>query len=121
MSSGNSEKKQKEKEKEKENQKEEDEREKKLYELQRSIVMLRRRQYNNDADKKKLRNQFIDYNSNSLKNEIDDISEYINKIVIIQKWWNNYRKKNEMKNKINKLEEKLKCFVNKRIFNELKK
>ena len=102
-------------------EKEENEREKKLYELQRSIVMLRRRQYNNDADKKKLRNQFIDYNSNSLKNEIDDISEYINKIVIIQKWWNNYRKKNEMKNKINKLEEKLKCFVDKRIFNELKK
>ena len=102
-------------------EKEENEKEKKLYELQRSIVMLRRRQYNNDADKKKLRNQFIDYNSSSLKNEIDDISEYINKIVIIQKWWNNYRKKSEMKNKIYKLEKKLKCFVDKRIFNELKK
>ena len=102
-------------------EKEENEREKKLYELQRSIVMLRRRQYNLDADKKKLRNQFIDYNSNSYKNEIDDISEYINKIVLIQKWWNSFSKKNEMENKINKFIKKLRTFVRKSVLNILKK
>ena len=78
-------------------EKAENDREKKLYELQRAIVMLRRRQYNKDADKKKLRNQFIDYNSNSLKNEIDDISEYINKIVIIQKLKMNQKKYQKIK------------------------
>ena len=101
-------------------EKEENERGKKLYNLQRSIVMLRRKQYNIAADKKKLRNQFIDYNSNSYKNEIDDISEYINKIVLIQKWWNNFSKKNEMKNKINKFGKKLRCFVGEIILNKLK-
>ena len=77
------------------------EREKKLYELQRSIVMLRRKQYNKSSNAKKHRNQFINYNSNSLKDEVDDINDYINKIVIIQKWWGNFSKKNETKNKIN--------------------
>ena len=102
-------------------QKEESEREKKLYELQRSIVMLRRKQYNKISDKKRHKNQFIDYNSNSLKNEGDDMSDYINKIVLIQKWWNNYSKKKEMKNKLNQFEEILNGFINKRFFSELKK
>ena len=102
-------------------QKEENEREKKLYELQRSIVMLRRKQYNKISEIKRHKNQFIDYNSNSLKNEDDDMNEYINKIVVIQKWWNNHRKKKEMKNKLYQLEETLNNFFNKRFFNELKK
>ena len=101
--------------------KEESEREKKLYELQRSIVMLRRKQYNKISDRKRHKNQFIDYNSNSLKNEADDMSDYINKIILIQKWWNNHSKKKEMKNKLNRFEEILNDFINKRFFSELKK
>jgi hypothetical protein len=101
-------------------QNEENEREKKLYELQRSIVMLRRKQYNKSSNAKKHRNQFINYNSNSLKDEVDDINDYINKIVIIQKWWGNFSKKNETKNKITKLEKKLRYFVSRKIINELK-
>ena len=101
-------------------QNEENEREKKLYELQRSIVMLRRKQYNKSSNAKKHRNQFINYNSNSLKDEVDDINDYINKIVIIQKWWGNFSKKNETKNKITKLEKKLRYYVSRKIINELK-
>ena len=100
---------------------EENEKEKKLYELQRSIVMLRRKQYNISTDQRKLRNQFIKYNSNSLKNTMEDISEYINKIVLIQKWWNNLSKKNDIKNKINIFQTKLRNYVNGIIFKELKK
>ena len=102
-------------------EKEENEREKKLYELQRSIVMLRRKQYNKASDIKKLRNQFIDYSSNSLKNEMDDISDYINKIVVIQKWWNNYGKKNEIEKNLVNLEKVLKNIVGKNTFKELRK
>ena len=96
---------------------EEKERGKKLYELQRSIVALRRKQYNNSTDKRKSRNQFIEYNSKSFKNTIEDMSEYINKIIIIQKWWNNLRKKD----KINIFQVKVKRFINRIIFKELKK
>ena len=101
-------------------EKEENEKEKLLYELQRSIVMLRRKQYNKAADKKKLRNQCIDYSSNSFKNEKEDLSEYINKMVLIQKWWNNYSKKNEMKNFLIKLENIIRYSVNKNVFDIFK-
>ena len=102
-------------------QKENNEKSKKLYELQRSIVTLRRKQFNKATEKKKQRNQFVDYNSNTFKNETDDISDYINKIILIQKWWNIYSKKKEMENKLNKFKEKIKNFLNKMIFSEFKK
>ena len=99
----------------------ENEIEKKLFELQRSIVMLRRRQYNKNNQIRKGRNQFIDYNTNSYINEADDISEYINKIVLIQKWWLNYSKANLTKIKMIKFEKKIKSFINKIVIKELKK
>ena len=92
----------------------------KLYELQRSIVMLRRKQFNKVIDKKKHRNQYVDYNSNIFKNEADDISDYINKIILIQKWWNNYCKRKEVENKLNVFKERIKYFVNKIFFREFK-
>ena len=92
----------------------------KLYELQRSIVMLRRKQFNKVIDKKKHRNQYVDYNSNIFKNEADDISDYINKIIFIQKWWNNYCKRKEVENKLNIFKERIKYFVNKIFFREFK-
>ena len=94
----------------------ENDRGKKLYELQRSIVAIRRKRYNNSTDKRKSRNQFIKYNSKSFKNTIEDMSEYINKIVLIQKWWNNLRKKNKIEDKINIFEVKVRNFVNRIIF-----
>ena len=102
-------------------QKENNEKTKKLYELQRSIVMLRRKQFNKATEKKKLKNQFVDYNSNIFKNEADDISDYVNKIILIQNWWNNYCKRKEIKNKLNIFKERIKYFVNKIIFSEFKK
>ena len=102
-------------------QKENSEKTKKLYELQRSIVMLRRKQFNKVTEKKKMRNQFVDYNSNNFKNEADDISDYVNKIILIQKWWNNYCKRKEIKNKLNVFKERIKYFVNKIFFREFKK
>ena len=102
-------------------QKENNEKAKKLYELQRSIVMLRRKQFNKTTEKKKLRNQFVDYNSNIFKNEADDISDYVNKIILIQKWWNNYCKIKEIKNKLDVFKEKIKYFVYKIFFREFKR
>ena len=102
-------------------QKENNEKTKKLYELQRSIVMLRRKQFNKATEKKKLKNQFVDYNSNIFKNEADDISDYVNKIILIQNWWNNYCKRKENKNKLNIFKERIKYFVNKIIFFKFKK
>ena len=83
--------------------------------------MLRKKQYNKAKEKKKHRKQFVDYSSNSYKNEADDISDYVNKIVFIQKWWSDYIRKKELKRKINEFKEKIKYFVNKMSFNEIKK
>ena len=102
-------------------EKENNDKKKNLYELQRSIVMLRRKQFNKATEKKKHKNQFVDYSSNSYKNEADDISDYVNKIVFIQKWWSDYIRKKELKRKINEFKEKIKYFVNKMSFNEIKK
>ena len=87
---------------------EEIEEKKNLYELQRSIVMSRRFQYN--KDKNKWKNKYYGEEENDI----------FKKIILIQKWWKNYLKKNETSRKMKKFEKKIKNFNNKFVFNQLK-
>ena len=54
---------------------------KNLHELQRSIVMIRRRQYDNSKDKKDKKKNSIDNTDNN------EIIDYLNKVKLIQRWW----------------------------------
>ena len=95
---------------------EKDEKEgKNLYELQRSIVMFRRRQYNDHYEKKPNRNKnrdniFNDLYDLNISNKKEINKSYINKILLIQKWWRNIllqRYLEEYNNNVNEFEKKL--------------
>ena len=88
--------------KKKDKNKENDEETKNLYELQRSIVMSRRFQYNKGKNK--------------WKNNEDD---FYKKIILIQRWWKDLIKINN-NYKIEDLNKKLKNFANKNTFYQLK-
>ena len=100
-----------------ENNNENTEEDKDLYELQRSIVMLRRLQYN-DYKFKKGKNK-IDGKLNN-NNQNDDIYNYINKVIFIQRCWRSVTQKNYFKNKIDLLETQLNNFEIHQAFNALR-
>ena len=93
------------------------EEDKDLYELQRSIVMLRRLQYN-DYKFKKGKNK-IDGKLNN-NNQNDDIYNYINKVIFIQRCWRSVTQKNYFKNKMDLLETQLNNFEIHQAFNALR-
>ena len=100
-----------------ENNNENTEEDKDLYELQRSIVMLRRLQYN-DYKFKKGKNKIDGKLNNSIQN--DDIYNYINKIIFIQRCWRSLIQKNYYKNKMDLLEAQQNDFNVNQAFNALK-
>ena len=108
---------------------EKDEKEgKNLYELQRSIVMFRRRQYNDHYEKKPNRNKnrdniFNDLYDLNISNKKENNKSYINKIILIQKWWRNIllqRYLEEYNNHINEFEKKLQKILMKMALNKLR-
>ena len=103
--------------KEKENNGENKNENKDLYELQRSIVMVRRLQYNNRKFKK-ARNKTSNHNSGNPSNDIDD---YINKVILIQRYWRNIKGKNYFENKVNDFEKMINDYETRQAFNNLKK
>ena len=107
---------------------EKDEKEgKNLYELQRSIVMFRRRQYNDHYEKKPSRNKnrdniFSDLYDLNISNTKEINKSYINKIILIQKWWRNIILKRYLKeynNLINEFEKKLQIILMKMALKKL--
>ena len=100
---------------------------KNLYELQRSIVMFRRRQYNDHYEKKPNRNKnrdniFTDLYDLDISNKKESNKSYINKIILIQKWWRNLLLKRyleEYNNNINDFEMKLKVILMKMALKKL--
>ena len=87
---------------------EEKEDKKRLYELQRSIVMSRRFQYNKD------KNKWKNYEDERKENDI------FKKIILIQKCWKNYLNKNSTNRKIEEFAKKIKNINNKNVFSQLK-
>ena len=99
----------------KKTRKDKDEEEKNLYELQRSIVMSRRFQYNNDQFKKG-KNIYYDDLYKIYMNNTDE-NDFINKVILIQRWWKKYFHLY----KIEKLEKSLNKVLIHRVFKKLKK
>jgi len=108
---------------------EKDEKEgKNLYELQRSIVMFRRRQYNDHYEKRPNKNKnrdniFTDLYDLDISNKKKYNKSYINKIILIQKWWRNIllqKYLEEYNNYINEFEKQLQIILMKMALKKLK-
>ena len=108
---------------------EKDEKEgKNLYELQRSIVMFRRRQYNDHYEKRPNKNKnrdniFTDLYDLDISNKKKYNRSYINKIILIQNWWRNIllqKYLEEYNNYINKFEKQLQIILMKMALKKLK-
>ena len=99
---------------------EDEEEEKNLYNLQRSIVMSRRFQYNKNKNLKKEKNKNNEENFDFYNKEKEKGNNYLNKIVLIQRWWKNISKKNNIKKRIEDFVNKLNRIKLRKVFNELK-
>ena len=100
------------------NDKDEEE-EKNLYKLQRSIVMSRRFQYNNDYQFKNDKNIYYDDFYKIYMNSKNE-NDFINKVTFIQRWWKKYFIKYIYNNKI-KLDKLSKAFKKVEILNAFNK